>query len=320
MKKPVKITLWTLGGAFLFAILLVLALPLWIGPVVTGVANGVVPGFTGTDFKMESFALNPYSGKIRIGAVTLSNPKGYDEPAAFSVRSISVDFDTCSLFTKKMHFADITIEEPFVSYVYDAAGSNNFDRILASVKAKTGPADEKATPAKEETKTTEPTKVLIDRLAINGTAVKYRMLKLPIPIPTLTDIGKESDGATLEEVVLTVWNTIKEKFADLGGALGNAAELLGSGATNAVKDASKLLGASATNAVKDVSNLLGGAAEGATGSVKAVAEGATSAVKGATDGAKGAVKDAGKVVGEGVKAVGEGAKDALKKVGNLFGK
>ncbi len=323
MKKPVKITLWALGGVFLLVILLVLALPLWIGPVVTGVANGIVPGYTGTDFKMESFSFNPYSGKLRIGAITLANPKGYDEASAFSVRSISMDFDTCSFFTKKIHFADISIEEPFVSYVYDAAGTNNFDRILASAKAKAGSAEEKSKETEEEVKETEPTKLLIDRLAINGISVKYRMVKIPIPFPTLTDIGKRSDGATPEEVALAIWDAIKKNFTNLGGALGNAAGLLGTGATNTVKDASKLLG----NAAEGATGSVKAATEGATSAVKGVTEGATSAMKGATDGAKNAVKDAGKVVGDGVKAVGdgakavgEGAKDALKKVGNLFGR
>lgn len=312
MKKPIKITLWTVGGIVLFVLLAIIALPLWVGPVVTTVANSIVPGYTGTDFKLESFSLNPYSGKLRVGNVTLSNPKGFDDPKAFSVKSVSVDFDTCSLLTKKIHIADISIEEPFVAYVFDGAGSNNFECIMSNAQAKIGPSaaaeEEEEENISEEEKKARARKVIIDRLAINGTAVKYRAFTLPIPIPTLTNIGKESEGATFGEVVMSVWASIQEKFIGIGGALGSAANVLGEGATNAVKGA--------TDAVKSV----GSVAE--TG-VKAAGEGAKVAVENTTE----AVKSVGNVAGAGVKAVGDGAKaaaegaaDALKKVGNLFGK
>ena len=41
-----------------FAVLLAATLPLWIGPVATRIAEKVVPGLTGTDFRIERFCLN----------------------------------------------------------------------------------------------------------------------------------------------------------------------------------------------------------------------------------------------------------------------
>ena len=286
MKKPVKVVLWTVGGLVAFLVLLVVALPLWIGPVVTSVANAIVPGYTGTDFKLEGFSLNPYSGKLRVTGVKLSNPKGYDEPMAVSVDSIAVDLDPASLFSKKIHIYDITIESPFVSYVFDAAGSNNFERIAANAAAKSGPKDEKAEEkpeAKDEKK--DGKKVQIDRLAINGTVVKYRMIKLPIPIPTLKDIGKDDEGASAEQVEETVWNSIKDKFTSVGGALSSAAGSLGEGATN----------------------LLKGATESLSGAGDAASKTADT------------VKDGAKTVTDGAKAVSEGAKNFLKGAGGLLG-
>ena len=276
MKKPVKVVLWTVGGLVAFFVLLVVALPLWIGPVVTSVANAIVPGYTGTDFKLEGFSLNPYSGKLRVTGVKLSNPKGYDEPMAVSVDSIAVDLDPASLFSKKIHIYDITIESPFVSYVFDAAGSNNFERIAANAAAKSGPKDEKAEEkpeAKDEKK--DGKKVQIDRLAINGTVVKYRMIKLPIPIPipTLKDIGKDDEGASAEQVEETVWNSIKDKFTSVGGALSSAAGSLGEGATNLLKGASESLTGAGDAASKTADSVKDGA--------KAVSEGAKNFLKGA---------------------------------------
>ncbi|MGN0846532.1 MAG: AsmA family protein [Kiritimatiellia bacterium] len=309
MKKPVKIVLWALGGLIALVLLLVIALPLWIGPVVTTAANSIVPGYTGTDFKMESFSLNPYSGKIRVGAVTLFNPKGYDEPSAFSIRSISVDLDTGSLLTKKVHIADITIEEPFVSYVYDGEGSNNFERILAAVKAKQGPATEEEA-SKEEAESKEAgegKKLVIDRFAVNGTSVKYRKLKLSIAIPTLKNIGGDNpEGASFEDIVEAISKSVRDSMANMGGALGNVA-------TDILKSA----GGVADGAVKDMTKAATDGAQavvgGATGAVKDASKAVGDGAKAVVDGAAGAVKDAGK-------AATDGAKDALKKVGNLFGK
>ncbi len=317
MKKILKVAAWVLGGLLALVLLALLALPLWIGPVVTTVANSLAPAYTGTDFKMESFSLNPYSGRMRIDGITLANPKGYDEPTAFGLHAISVELDTCSLFTETIHIVDITIEEPFVSYVYDAAGTNNFDRILASVNAKLGAAEEKTAPAEEKASSSAgQKKFIIDRLAVNGTRVKYRTIAIPVPVPTLKDIGKGSGGATGEEVVLAVWQAFQKTFSGISGALGNVASLLETGATDALGGTTNLLGG-ATSAAKEstkaVEDGVKATVSGATGVMTDVGKGATDVVKDVGKGATDAVKDVGK-------AAAEGAKDAFKKVGNLFGK
>ncbi len=317
MKKPVKIMLWIVGIVIGLVILLALALPLWIGPVVTGVANGVVPGVTGTDFKLEKFELNPYTGKIFIGGVNLSNPKGYDEKAAFSLKSLSVDMSFLSVFSKCIRINDITIEDPFVSYVFDDAGSNNFARILANLPKSEEAKEQKPEEKKAEESKSEGKKVMIKRLCINGTKVKYRMITLPIPVPTLTNIGggDDGEGATVEEVRDSVWNSVKDKFSSVGGALGAAAGSLTDGAASALKGAGDLLNGGGAKAAEGAK----AATEGAKAAVNAVGDGA----KAASDGAKAAVNavgDGAKAAADGAKAVGEGAKDALKKVGNLFGK
>ena len=135
-------------------------------------------------------------------------------------------------------------------------------------------------------------RILIDRLEVSGLMIQLGFLPIRIPSFTLKDIGKDSNGASAEEVRDTIWNQIKDKFMNVGGALGSAVGSATEGVTNLIKGAGEAL---KVDNVKDLGkNLTGGAADAG----KAVTEG---------------VKDAGK-------AVGEGAKDALKKVGNLFGK
>lgn len=298
MKKPLKITVWVLVGILAFIVLAVVALPLWIGPVVKGVAQTIAPQYTGTPFKMEKFSLNPYTGKLYIAGLNLGNPEGCDEKTALSFDSLSVDVDVASLFTKKIHVRDITLESPFVSYVSDKAGSNNFERIAANAQAKLGPSKPETEEKKPEEAKSE-TKVQIDRLCINGTKVKlWKMPALPIPLPTLTNIGKDKeDGATFKEVGDTVWEQAKSKVTGLGGMLGNAAGSVGEGAANLLKGAGNLLGDGAGNAAGKT-----------TDAAKAAAAKTTETVK-----------DAGKAVGDAASKAAEGAKDALKKI-NPFGK
>ena len=265
MKKIVKIALAILAGIVALVLIAVLSIPLWLGPTAAAVARKAVPMYTGCDFKIERISLNPFSGKFDIVEAHLSNPNGYDAPEAFSVSTVHVDVVVGSLLSDTIHVRDITIENPYVSYVFDDAGSNNFERIAAYAKNKLGASEKKdeekpEAPKADEKKDEGPgKKVIIDRLAINGTKVKYRMLTLPIPLPTLTDIGKESNGATFSEVVGSVWGKIQESFSSVGSGLGSAASALGDGATNALKGAANLL-----NSGKD------GAAEGAKDALKKV--------------------------------------------------
>lgn len=330
MKKLIKIVLWTIAIILVLTIVAVLAIPLWLGPTVRGVANSAVPSLTGCEFKLDQCDINPYSGKIFLGGLSLKNPKGFDEPEAVSFESLKIDLSFASLLTDKIHVNDITLEKPFVSYVFDGEGTNNFERIAAYVEAHSG-SEKKEKEAKDDDKKDGP-KVLIDRLCINGTKVKYRKVLIPIPVPTFTKIGygkdddkkkvddknkektesaEEAKGASFEEAGELIWDSIKDKFSVSGavGAVGDAAAgavgAVGEAATGAVKGVSD----AATGAVKGAANLVGlgegtavgNAASKATEATKnaasAAADTATKAVGATTD----AVKDGAKAVGEGLK-------------------
>ncbi len=332
MKKPVKVLLWIVGILAVLVVLLIASLPVLLGPTVRTVATNVVPQLTGCEFKMESCSINPFSGKVRIAGFALKNPKGYDEPDAVSFESLGVDLDVASLATKKIHVYDISLEKPFVSYVFDKEGTNNFDRILAAVQSKMAKG-EKPEAKKDETKKDEgeAPKVLIDRISINGTKVKYRMITLPIPVPTLTKIGygkddekpEEAKGASLDEAANQVWGSVKDKFTSVGGALGNAAGAVTDGAANALKGAANLVGVGEGSAVGNAAaKTTEAAAEAAKKTTEAAAAVATKTADAAKETAAKAADTAAKAaeattdaVKDGAKAVGEG----LKKL-NPFGK
>ena len=329
MKKAMKMLAWTILGIVALVLVLVLAIPLWLGPTVKTAANQVAPEYTGTKFSLGDVKINPYSGKYSLAQLHLANPEGYPVPEAFSFEKVAVDVDMGSLFTDTIVIRDITIDSVYASYV-SANGVNNFDWIADHAQKKLGPKKEKEKdegPGK---------KVVIEKLTISGTRVKISVMpEMPIPTITLKDIGKDKGGATWEEIGQTILDALMQASSSIGQGLTSAIGLLG-------KDSDKILG-SATNVLSGAKELLGGAStnilggatkslEGAQKSIgdmagKILGGGALDASKSVGNGALNAGKavgngalDAGKAVGDGAlnvsKAVGGGALDAGKAVGS----
>ena len=257
-----------------FSILLVATLPLWISPVATRVAEKVVPGFTGTDFHVERFYVNPYSGILGIKGVRLSNPEGFGEAAALSLTSFNAEVSVKSLFSDVVIVKDVAIDDAFASY-YSHNGKNNFDIILANVKKAKGQKtkDENGASAEKKTDSAQK-KVIIERLRIAGTKVKLMKSDMmpPFMLPTveLTDVGKKSNGATLEEAWTQIANSVMKSMAEIGDGVGLLGGLLGGGAKDisamlnkgAIGDSAKTttdaVGDTSKKAVEGVKNLFKG--------------------------------------------------------------
>ena len=284
--RLVKFAVLCMAGFLGFAILLVATLPLWISPVATGVAGKVVPGLTGTDFRIERFCLNPYSGTLRIGGVRLSNPEGFGEAAAFSLSGFNVEVSVGSLFSDTILVREIAIEDAFASY-YSHDGKNNFDVILANVEKATGPKEAKSGKGAESGKKSSSSgkKVIIEHLRIAGTKVKLiksdMMPPLMLPTLELTDIGKKSNGATLEEAWTQIADAVMKSMSQIGDGIGALGAFLGDGA----KDVSGMFnGGAAGNTAKKTADAVGNAAKGAADALgdtsKKAAEGVKNLFKG----------------------------------------
>ena len=184
-KRVLKWSLWTIGGLLIFVILALLTLPLWVNPVVTSVANSLVPDYTGTAFKLTRVELNPYTGKLLVSGVQLANPEGYSEKDAFTLGSLSAEVEVSSLLSSTIHVRDVTVDALFANWVFDAAGTNNFDRIIASVNEKLGPKKEK----KEEP---SETKVVVDKVTVKNVRAAVGTGMFELASLTLTDFGKDT--------------------------------------------------------------------------------------------------------------------------------
>lgn len=317
--RILKACLWLCVGLFAFVVLAVATLPLWISPVVTGVSGSMVPKYTGTNFRLERFYVNPWTGALRINGVKLSNPDGFGKYDAFSVGSVSVDVEIGELFSNRLHVRDVTVEGAFASY-FSHDGKNNFDVIMANVKEALGGDEDKkdAAEVKEEPAgdSGEGMKVIIDHIRIAGTSVKIAESDIipPLPVPTieLNDIGKESDGLKFDEVGKAISDAFMKAMGSMSDGLGALGGALGSGMDKLSKSA-KDLGASAEESVKAVTGSVG---DGAKSIVESVGKSAGSVTGSVGEGAKSAVGS----IGAGAKAtaegVSEGAKSAVDAVGD----
>ena len=313
--KLLKCLLWCIVGVLALAVVIVASMPLWISPVATGVANSVAPKITGTDFRIERFYVNPWTGAVRINGVKLSNPEGFGEAPAFSMKSLALDLALLELFANRLHIKELIIDDTFVSY-YSHDGVNNIDAILANVEKALGSKEKKKAEKEVEEKVEESKmKVIIDHLNISGTKIKLMennvIPPMPIFIPELRDIGKESDGSSFEEVWQTLTDSFMKGMGSVGSGLGSLGGMIGDGA--------KSLTGAVGDGAKSLTSALGGAASSTGDGAKAAAGAAKDAAKNVASGAVEATKDAAGAVGDGAKEAASGAIDATKNAASAVG-
>ena len=279
-KKILKITLWSFVGLFAALILLILTSPLWIGSAAKAIAHSVVPGITGTSFKMNSASLNIFTGKLDVKGTVLGNPEGFSPNEAVSLARLYVDIKPSTIFSDTIYIEDILIEKPFVSYVsYNS--TNNFDYIIANATK-----EDEAAEKEEDSQTTEESekKLIIDRLRIVSGKAQLEFFPIPLPDMEFKDIGKKQNGATLKDIALDVFKSTQKQFGNLGNAFEGFADSLTDSFTNTTSE----VVSETTKAISDST------------------EKATKALTDTTDAAVDAVKD--------------GASSIFKKAGNLLGK
>lgn len=218
-------------------------------------------------------------GRAGINGLTVGNPSGFKTDSAISLEGISVALDTASVSEPVIVIKEILVDGPAVTYEL-ASGGNNIGTIADNVKKNSGSGGSSSAPSSEEASGTDK-KLIIEILKVRGGKVTVaaalldqdQALEARLPDITLRNIGKESGGATPEEVAAKV-------MAALTDAASRAAASIGVGKT-----------------LETLKDHLGKISDG---KLPTDSEGAKKAV----DDAKSAVEDAGKDLekaGEGLK-------------------
>ena len=224
-----KILLWTV----VVVVAVVLALPLWIGPVAKGVANAVAPRITGTDFHLGEFGLNPYVGTLHVGDMQLANPTNFTEKNALDLTAFDVDVDVASIFSGKKYIVESIDIDGVV--VYSDPTASNFRQIADNATGgnKSSGTQAGEPPAQQQEpgqpKDENQKGVQIDRITLKNVTVKYGASPIKIPMAIeITGIGADSEnGATLEEVCTVIFNKVMSAAGSLGAAIGDLGKGVG---------------------------------------------------------------------------------------------
>jgi uncharacterized protein involved in outer membrane biogenesis len=263
----------------------------------------IVPKLTQTTVKLQSVKLSPFSGHGEIRGLEIGNPQGFKTPYAVKLGGFTLDLDPKSVLSDQVIVKQILIEGPEITYEMGLKASN-LSRLQENIQAASGGKPGAKPPAETPTKEPAPAKagkkVLINDLRITGGRINLSAAFLdghsvPVVLPDvhLQDIGKESGGTDLSQVVAKIVNVIIETT------------------TKSVTQSGKLLGEGLQSATKEVENLGKGTLKGAEAVGATAKEGAAAATGAAEEGAK-AVNEAAKSLIGGVKGI-LGGKDSKPK-------
>ncbi len=334
LKKLFKFVFGLVVTLLVIAVLLVLTLPFWIGPVVKTAANRTVPGITGTEFRLGEFGLNFYTGKIRLGDIRLGNPEGYSPSDAVRLGLFNIDMDVGSCFEDTIIVHEIALRDMYVSYV-KRNGKTNFDVICDNIAGEKEPevvveepaqtdesisikwpqSDEGEQPQPDDGSTVSQKKVIIDRVEISGLTFQWERIPLPLPKIVLKDIGRESGGVSWEVAWREILTQLLERVNSLGKGLISVTEAGFDAATNSLN--------AVTGAVTDSTAAVTEAAALTVDTLKtSTAETVGTLTSAITDGAnvtgdvtRETVKSTTSATGDVLKSTGETAVDMIKASG-----
>ena len=292
---PVRILKWIVKGVLAIIALVVVAvltIPLWIGPVVTKVANKTVPEITKTEFKLAEFGLNPYTGKVHVGSTYLRNPAeaaseegegawnaikqgaadavdavhgalSGEAENALSFTAIDVKLKTASILSDTVEIDEIVIRD--LSIYGDATFSN----IRTIVKNVTESGEEKAESREQEAEEREQggeseegggKQVVIHRLLLTGTKIKYGTFPtLELKDIEIRDIGKQDEPTDYEGTVDRIVDALAKAADELQTGTGTALKAAVDGGKKLGRGFMKLVDGT-LQTVSDVQEAVGNAA------------------------------------------------------------
>jgi uncharacterized protein involved in outer membrane biogenesis len=215
-----KIIVGLLIAVVVIAILVVVAVRMFLDQAIKAGVETIGPKITGVEVKLQSVKVSLLSGSGGIKGLVVGNPPGFTSPWAINVGAADLAVEPRSLFSDKAVIKSISILEPQINFETDLKG-NNLSKILANVQAAAGGRDK--TPAKPQ----EPAqpkeagagkKLQVDDFLIKGakvqvivTALRGQSAVLTLPEIHLRDLGKGPEGITAEELTQRILAVIEKE-------------------------------------------------------------------------------------------------------------
>lgn len=185
----------------------------------------VGPKVTGTSVTLDTVRVSPFSGRGQIRGLVIGNPEGFQTESAFKLSETRISLNVKSFLSDKIHIDEIYIDQPEITFEQTRSGSNisqirkNVEKFSGSDhKSKANAAEQKGSGKRYE----------INRLVVKSARVKLSsgLVKGEIILSEIqiNDIGKKSEGVTLEEAVSKVLEAITADVLRTASASGKLLE------------------------------------------------------------------------------------------------
>lgn len=259
-----KVLRKVLIGFVILLVALVVVVALFLGPIIKTSVENIGPKVAGVEMKLDKAGVNLLTGNVKLKGLIIGNPEGFKTPSLMELSQFVVELKTSSLFTDTIVIKQIHIDGPQITYERGLKASNLSALQKNLAPAEEAPAEEPAEEkAAKENKAPAKKVVIEDFLFENGrvnvsiTLAGGKQLTIPLAPIHLEDIGKESDGASIAEVVNEVFGAIIQSVGQAVAASGDLAGDALKGAGDMVKDpgaALKDAGGATTDAAKGVTD------------------------------------------------------------------
>lgn len=237
MKTRVNIVI---GAVVAAGLLLFITMDLWFGMLVRTAIVEIGSGLTKTTVTLENVRIDLLNGLVQLEELEIGNPPGFTAKNAVRLGTARVHLDLRSALSDTVVIDEILVEAPDVTF--EGLPTSNLsviqDNVTAAVPAGSSkPADDK--PAR--TAVSGSKKFLIKKFSlINGrviTNITGRRLPLSLPDIHLANIGKETGGATPDQVFSSVLFAITRSAT---GAVTDQTKQTGEAASKAAESLKKL--------------------------------------------------------------------------------
>jgi hypothetical protein len=212
---------------------------------------------TQAEVKLDSVKISITSGEGALNGLTVGNPKGFATPQALYLGTISVKLDTSSVTgTGPIIIHEIVIDKPQVTYEVTNTGDSNLQTIQKNAMtyagvsggSTSGSGGGSASSGGQERKVIITDLYVRDgQIGISQALLKGKTLSTPLPTIHLSNIGKDSGGASPAQVAQQVISSItasasKAANIDLSKELGTLKDAAGGGASGVSDQLKGLLG------------------------------------------------------------------------------
>lgn len=272
-----------IGGGILVVLLLLVGGGAYLllsnlGSIIVTAVEQYGSDVTQTEVSLANAEVDITTGEGALSGLKVGNPQGFNTDSAFSLGEIAVKLDTTSVTGPMLVITEVKVEKPEVTYEIGDGGSN-IDAIRENVNAFVAAQGGGGTSGGEssaEGGSDSGKKLVIDDLYIEGGMVNVsasflqgEKMSAELPRIHLTNIGRDSGGATPEQVVEAIVASLDEATGkaiagmDLG-ALQQGVE----GAAGAIQEGAEGALEDATGAVEGSGDTLEQGVKDAEGTIK----------------------------------------------------